>query len=237
MLGWVAERHPKLIRDIVADGHELACHGQSHQLIYEQDPAVFRQETLRAKGTLEDISGVAVNGYRAASYSITGKSIWALDTILEAGFRCDSSIVPVRHDLYGFAGAPSAPYTLELSNGGRLIEFPPSTIQLLGQRVPIGGGGYFRIFPYWFSRWGLQSLNRKRIPFSFYTHPWEVDPNQPRVKVSARSRFRHYTNLDKCEARIKMLLNDFRFEPMQTVLDSLHLPIVSEDSCLKPIIA
>jgi len=233
VLGWVAERHPALIRRIAGAGHELACHGQSHQLIYSQDPAVFREETLRAKKTLEDISGEAVLGYRAASYSITPASAWALDIIGAAGFSYDSSVVPVRHDYYGFAGAPAVPHILRLRSGQEIREFPPSTIRLAGQRLPIGGGGYFRLFPYWFSRWGLRKVNNDYgQPFSFYTHPWEVDPEQPRVRVNWKSRFRHYVNLDKCEPRLDRLLAEFRFSTMRSVLHSLDLPVVDLTSYL-----
>jgi polysaccharide deacetylase family protein (PEP-CTERM system associated) len=224
VLGWVAQRDPGLIRRIVAGGHELACHGFSHQLIYEQDKKVFRDETQRAKRILEDAGGVAVNGYRAASYSITRKSMWALDIIAEAGFRYDSSIVPVRHDLYGIQGAGVFPYTMRLRDQRALTEFPPSTISLAGQRLPIGGGGYFRLFPYWFSRWGMRSVNAQDQPFSFYVHPWEIDPQQPRVETNWKSRFRHYNNLDKCEPRLHRLLKDFNFTTMQNVIDQLDPP-------------
>jgi len=227
VLGWVGERNPNLVRSIVSAGHELACHGQSHQLIYEQDVSVFREETLRAKKTLEDVASVSVMGYRAASYSITANSIWALDVIGEAGFKYDSSIVPARHDLYGIVGAPVFPYKIRLRDGNELCEFPPSTIRLMGLQVPIGGGGYFRAFPYWFTRWGLTSVNKKYgQPFSFYTHPWEIDTAQPRVNTNWKSRIRHYINLDKCESRLHRLLADFEFSTMRSVLDGLELPIL-----------
>ncbi len=226
VLGWVAEREPGLVRDIVATGHELACHGFSHQLIYDQSPEVFREETIRAKGVLEDAGGVEVSGYRAASYSITAKSMWALDIIAEAGFRYDSSIVPVRHDLYGIQDASEYPYRMQLASGGSLTEFPPSTIVLAGRRVPIGGGGYFRLFPYGFSRWGMRRVNAQGMPFSFYIHPWEIDPDQPRVATNWKSRFRHYNNLHKCERRLERLLDDFDFTAMQNVIEQLDPPFV-----------
>ena len=200
MLGWVAERFPNLVRAIVDGHHELACHGYSHQLIYTQGVDEFREETIAAKKILEDVTGRAVLGYRAASYSITAKSEWALAILAEAGFKYDSSIVPARHDLYGIPGAPAHPYSIILPSGDEITEFPPSTIEILGQRVPIGGGGYFRIFPYQFSRWGLKKINSAhRMPFSFYLHPWEIDPEQTRIAASWKSRFRHYHNLGKCE--------------------------------------
>ena len=227
VLGWVADRHPRVVRAIVDAGHELACHGQSHQLIYEQEPAVFRDETIRAKKTLEDIAGVEVAGYRAASYSITPKSVWALDVIHEAGFTYDSSIVPARHDLYGFIGAPAFPHRIRFGGGGELAEFPPSTIRLLKQQIPIGGGGYFRMFPYWLTRWGLRAINnRSSKPFSFYMHPWEIDTDQPRVGVRWKSRFRHYTNLHQFEPRLRRLLSEFDFTSMRSIIDSMELPIV-----------
>lgn len=224
VLGWVADRFPALVRDIVAQGHELACHGYSHQLIYDQDRAVFREETIRAKSVLEDISGVRVNGYRAASYSITARSTWAIDILVDAGFEYDSSIVPARHDLYGIVDAPQWPYEMRLLDGRTLKEFPPTTINLAGTRLPIGGGGYFRLFPYAFSRWGLKKVNEEYAkPFSFYLHPWELDPGQPRVKTSLKSRVRHYTNLDKCESRLDTLLEDFAFQTMSATLAELEL--------------
>lgn len=219
MLGWVAERYPALVRNIVGAGHELACHGYSHRLIYSQDPQEFRTETRRAKDCLEQAAGVAVQGYRAASYSITRRSLWAVETIAGLGFSYDSSIVPARHDLYGIAGAPVQPYVLELGNGTRLREFPPSTIAIAGVRLPVAGGGYFRIFPYRFSRWGMRRVNAENRPFSFYLHPWEIDPDQPRVAARLKSRFRHYHNLEKVEPRLKSLLGEFRFAPMAQVLD------------------
>lgn len=233
ILGWVAERNPELVRKISGAGHEIACHGQSHQLIYEQEQKRFESETLRARKTLEDITGAPVAGYRAASYSITKDSIWALDVIQAAGFNYDSSIVPARHDLYGISDAPDKPYRISLANGGELMEFPPSTLKLAGQRIPVGGGGYFRIFPYWFTRWALSRLNGAQDqPFAFYVHPWEIDVDQPRVETNWRSRFRHYTNLDKCEPRLRRLVSDFQFDTMRSVLTRSELPLLDiEDIC------
>ncbi len=224
VLGWVADRYPEVVREIVDSGHELACHGYSHRLIYKQEKAVFRDETVRAKKLLEDISGDAVLGYRAASYSITAKSHWAIEILAEAGFTYDSSIVPVSHDLYGMKGSPVFPYRIQLPDGGVLAEFPPSTIEVLGKRIPIGGGGYFRLFPYWFTRWGLNSINCKQEkPFAFYLHPWEIDPEQPRFSADRRSTFRHYNNLERCQSRLEKLLIDFEFDTMQAVLNNLPL--------------
>jgi polysaccharide deacetylase family protein (PEP-CTERM system associated) len=224
VLGWVAERHPALVREIHRRGHEIACHGYSHRMVYQQSPEEFRSETLRSKALLEDISGEAVTGYRAASYSITAKSRWALDILVEAGFQYDSSIFPVRHDLYGVPDAPRFPHVLTTDNGGRLVEFPPTTARLLGQNIPAAGGGYFRLYPYALSRWLLQRVNDgDREPAIFYLHPWEVDPEQPRVDAGWRSRFRHYNNLAKCEGRLRRLLGDFQFAPAREVLAGLDL--------------
>lgn len=227
VLGWVAERQPELVRKIVAAGHELACHGYSHKLIYEQSYFEFLEETVRAKDILEQISGTPVQGYRAASYSITGRSLWALDVIAQAGFAYDASIVPARHDLYGIPGARVSPYRLELENGLSLLEFPPSTINILGHDLSVGGGGYFRVFPYAFSRWGMRKINESRQrPFAFYLHPWEIDPNQPRVRTNWKSRFRHYHNLHQFEPRLKRLLKEFQFGTMGAVLQSRTLDTV-----------
>lgn len=223
-LGWVAERHPGLVRDIHAAGHEVACHGYSHKLVYQQSPAEFREETLRSKGLLEDLAGVPVAGYRAASYSITPKSRWALDILVEAGFAYDSSIFPVRHDLYGMPGAQRFPHVLETDGGAKIVEFPPSTARVLGQNLPAAGGGYFRLYPYPLSRWLMRRVNDgEGQPTVFYLHPWEVDPDQPRVETGWKSRFRHYNNLDKCEARLRRLLGEFRFGTVRDVLGSLGL--------------
>jgi polysaccharide deacetylase family protein (PEP-CTERM system associated) len=224
VLGWVAERLPALVRRIAESGHEVACHGYSHQLIYTQSQEEFRAETLRAKHCLEDITGQAVLGYRAASFSITRQSLWALDVLLDAGFAYDSSIFPVRHDLYGIPGATPEPHRILAPSQRSLAEFPMSAANFLGVQVPVSGGGYFRILPYWLIRAGLKQINEQhKRPFTFYLHPWEVDPGQPRVKVGAFSRFRHYTNLSRCEQRLRVLLGDFAFTSMREVLTQLSL--------------
>jgi len=220
-LGWVAERKPGLITEIAKRGHEVACHGYSHQLVYNQTPEVFRQETIRAKSILEDIIQQPVLGYRAASYSITKKSLWALDILVESGFVYDSSIFPVRHDRYGIPDTPEHPYQLKTPAGYSIIEFPLSTAKVFNYRLPIAGGGYFRLYPYWLSKTGLKQINRQQKPFIFYLHPWEVDPEQPRISSSWFSRFRHYNNLDKCEPRLRKLMSDFQFTTTRDVLGDL----------------
>jgi len=223
VLGWVAERKEPLIREIAARGHEVACHGYSHQLVYNQTPEVFREETERSKKILEDIIQQPVLGYRAASYSITEKSKWALDILAESGFVYDSSIFPVHHDRYGMPDSPKFPYKLKTPAGHSIIEFPLSTAKIINYRLPIAGGGYFRLYPYWLSRMGLKQISRQSKPFIFYLHPWEVDPGQPRIEASWFSRFRHYNNLDKCEARLRKLIADFEFGTTEKVLNNLGL--------------
>lgn len=216
MLGWVARRSPQLVRAIHAEGHEIACHGLTHQMVNSQSPDLFRRETAEAKALLEDAAGVAVHGYRAATYSITRESEWALPILSELGFTYDSSIFPIRHDLYGIPDAPRFPYRPE---GTSLLEIPVTTVELFGQRLPCGGGGYFRILPYSLFRQALRRVNgTDRQPAVFYCHPWEVDPAQPRIGgLPLKSRFRHYFNLDKMEARLRRLLRDFRWGRMDEV--------------------
>jgi len=227
VLGWVAERHPGLVREIHARGHEIACHGFSHELVYAQRPEVFRQETLRSKKFLEDVVGVAVQGYRAASYSVTRESLWALDILADAGFTYDSSIFPISHDRYGVPGAPRFPFRFEL-DAGPLREFPLTTARYGRMLLPVAGGGYFRLLPYEVTKAGLRRVNsRDGAPAVFYLHPWEVDVDQPRLRGSLVSRLRHYTNIGRCEARLKRLLGDFDWAPMGRVLDGLDLPVVS----------
>jgi polysaccharide deacetylase family protein (PEP-CTERM system associated) len=221
VLGWVAERNPGLVREIAAAGHEIACHGYSHELIYRQTPAQFDAETRRAKAIIEDQIQSPVLGYRAASYSIIQDTRWALDLLYQAGFVYDSSIFPVRHDRYGIRTAPLAPHRLELPAGGALVEFPPTAVDHLGLRFPVGGG-YFRLYPYRLTHRLLSKAGRER-PCMFYLHPWEIDPEQPRIRVGAVSRFRHYLNLHRCETRLRKLVQDFHFAPVRDVLDTLGM--------------
>lgn len=224
VLGWVAERYPQLVKDIAAGGHEVACHGFSHRLVYEQSPQEFREESLRSKKLLEDITGAAVLGYRAASYSIVRESLWATDILADLGFVYDSSIFPVHHDRYGIPDAKRVPNRMSTPGGRTIVEWPLATAGILGFRLPVAGGGYFRLLPYWLTRWGLASINRReRQPFIFYLHPWEIDPEQPRVQASRLSRFRHYTNLEKCEGRLRRLLGEFKFGTARDCLVQLGL--------------
>ena len=318
VLGWIAERYPGLVRRIQKEGHEIACHGYAHKRIYTQSKEEFRQDVKRAKSILEDITGNEVMGYRAPNYSITNKSRWAFEVLIEEGFKYDSSIFPIRHDFYGMPNAPRFPFVVSLNgnnnyefsilnfklntaapnnrstaalnnsfthspnnsisnnskpqssvlevnsithpviipssgvsapqhgstaalnnllthspnnsissnskliteNSTFIIEFPLSTVKLFGQNFPISGGGYFRLFPYSLIRRGLKSINQKESkPFIFYVHPWEFDPDQPRIKGAANlSKFRHYVNLDKTESKLRNLLGDFQFSTIRQIL-------------------
>jgi len=231
VLGWVAKRSPELIREIHGRGHEVASHGMSHKLVYNQTPDEFSSETFESKALLEDIIGARVLGYRASTYSITNRSLWALDILKEAGFVYDSSIFPIHHDLYGIPDAPQVPSRIATPKGATLVEFPMSTAPMFGIRLPVSGGGYFRLLPYWLTRAGLRKLNvQLQRPFIFYLHPWEVDPAQPRIKTGFKSRLRHYTNLSRCEVRLRRLIAEFRFAPVRDVLKSQQLLTVSNDS-------
>lgn len=224
ILGWVTKRSPALVKMIHDAGHEVACHGMSHKLIYTQTPEEFLQETRESKQLLEDITGAPVAGYRAATYSITRQSLWALDIIQQLGFQYDSSIFPIRHDLYGIPDAPQQPSLISTPSGAKIVEFPMSTVSMMGFRMPVSGGGYFRLLPYWLTRAGLRKLNLVlKRPFVFYLHPWEIDPDQPVVDVGWRSRFRHYTNLDRTESRLRRLTSEFRFTTLRDVLATAGL--------------
>ncbi|BCX82153.1 hypothetical protein MIT9_P1738 [Methylomarinovum caldicuralii] len=215
-LGWVAERYPGLIREIVAAGHELACHGYDHRRATEQTPEAFREDVTRAKKLLEDTGGVAVIGYRAASYSIGRDNLWALEILQQVGFRYSSSIYPVKHDLYGMPEAPRFAFRPETAS--QLLEIPITTCDFLGRRWPCGGGGFFRLYPYAFSRWQLRRVNREGQSAIFYFHPWEIDPGQPRPQgLGLKTRVRHYLNLGRMESRLRRLLQDFAWDTVANV--------------------
>jgi polysaccharide deacetylase family protein (PEP-CTERM system associated) len=216
VLGWIAERHPHWIRRLAAAGHEIASHGYDHRRVTDLTRAEFQTDVDRTRKYLEDLSGTAVIGYRAPSYSINRERLWALDVLAACGYQYSSSIYPVRHDLYGIPEAPRQPFRHSSSG---LLEIPVTTVRLLGANVPCGGGGYFRFWPYAFSRWAIQRVNATDgVPAVFYFHPWEVDPAQPRIeRARAKSRFRHYLNLERMEQRLSQLLGDFRWDRMDRV--------------------
>jgi polysaccharide deacetylase family protein (PEP-CTERM system associated) len=220
-LGWVAERHPQLIRRIVAEGHELASHGYAHFPVFDQTPEQFRADISRTKKLLEDKGGVAVKGYRAASFSINKRSLWALPILAEEGYVYSSSIFPVVHDFYGMPDAPRFAFTPSETS---LTEIPLTTVSLLGRNLPCSGGGYFRLLPYAFSHWAFRRVNRRdRQSCIFYFHPWEIDPEQPRVSgLPLKSRLRHYVNLNRMEARLRRLLRDFAWTRMDELFLTGH---------------
>jgi polysaccharide deacetylase family protein (PEP-CTERM system associated) len=219
VLGWVGERHPALVETIALRGHEIASHGYAHRLIYDQTPDGFRDDVRRAKRILEDASGRRVVGYRAPSYSITPRSLWALDVLAEEGYEYDSSIFPIRHDRYGIPVSARTPYVIE-RNERELVEVPGSTTRVGPLNLPVAGGGYFRLLPYWWTKWGMSRVNRlEQRPAVFYLHPWEIDPGQPRLPAGRLGRFRHYRNLEHTEARLRQLLTDFRFDAIDVLVE------------------
>ncbi len=216
-LGWVAQRYPALIRRIVEQGHELASHGYGHRRASELDHAAFSDDIRSAKTLLEDIGGTSVIGYRAPSFSIGKSNLWAFECIAAAGYRYSSSVYPVQHDHYGMPDAPRFPY--RVCDG--LTEIPVTTTRVFGRNLPAGGGGYFRLAPYHVSRWAIARVNRREHrPAIFYFHPWEIDPEQPRVSgVGAKTRLRHYLNLHRTQGRLCRLLTDFRWDRIDRVFD------------------
>jgi polysaccharide deacetylase family protein (PEP-CTERM system associated) len=219
-VGWVAQKFPDLVREVHARGHELACHSFWHRTVYSLTPDEFREDTRAAVRAIEDAAGVKVFGYRAPSWSITKDCLWALDVLAEEGFTYDSSIYPIHHDLYGVPGAQRFPYTHQLKDGHSLLEFPPATVRLLGQNLPCAGGGYLRIFPLAYTRWAFRKFQEdycERVVV--YFHPWEVDPEQPRIREKLKSRFRHYTNLDEMTDRLESLLQTYSFQPFREIVD------------------
>jgi len=235
ILGWVGERYPELVKSIAERGHEIASHGYAHRLVYDQTRGAFRDDVSRARRILEDASGSPVTGFRAPSYSITPRSLWALDVLIEEGYKYDSSIFPIRHDRYGIPVSHRRPYRIDRT-GGSLIEVPGSTTRVGPMNLPVAGGGYFRLLPYWWTRWGIARVNQlERRPVVFYLHPWEIDPDQPRLKTGRLGRIRHYRNLDCAEGRFRQLLADFRFNTMQTLIASVASTPAEEDRFALPL--
>ena len=223
ILGWIAERRPGLVRKIADAGHEIGCHGFGHQRIHRQTADQFRQDIRKSLSLLTELAGKPVCCYRAPSFSVTKPTLWALDVLAEEGFSVDSSIFPVRHDLYGMPGAERFPHWETTPKGKPIFEFPPSTVRLAGNNWAACGGGYLRLFPYRFTHWAIRRLNdRENQPAMVYFHPWELDPSQPRVSAPLRSRLRHYVNLSKTENRIERLLKDFRFTTVSEVCSQLE---------------
>jgi polysaccharide deacetylase family protein (PEP-CTERM system associated) len=229
-LGWLAQRYPQVVRAIVAGGHELASHGYGHERASDLDRDAFRQDLVRAKALLEDTGGVPVLGYRAPSFSIGQRNLWAFDVLQETGHRYSSSVYPIAHDHYGMPEAPRFAFTLP--NG--LLEVPATTLRLADRNLPCSGGGYFRLMPYALSRWMIGRVNREGQPAVFYFHPWEVDPAQPRIEgIDAKTRFRHYVNLSRNTAKLGRLFGDFRWGRMDEIFlnpqaaGQAHAPVLA----------
>ena len=221
MVGWVAEKFPGLVKDIHNRGHELACHSYWHRAVYSLTPDEFRKDTRAAVRAIEDAAGVNVLGYRAPSWSITKSCLWALDILAEEGFTYDSSIYPIRHDLYGVPGAQRFPYSMTCKNGKSLREFPPTTVRLFGQNLPGAGGGYLRIFPMTYTNWVFRKFEREygeRVVV--YVHPWELDPEQPRISKSLKSTLRHYTGLRSTAHKLGRLLSEYAFISYSQLLEA-----------------
>ncbi len=224
ILGWVAERYPELVVAIKEQGHEIASHGYGHQMVYEQSRAEFYHDVKKSITILEEISGAKVYGYRAPSYSITRVSMWAWEKLVELGLEYDSSVFPIKHDLYGIADAPRFPFRVRVQGKGELIEFPISTVPIFGKNIPIAGGGYLRHYPFWFFSNGIKRVNAENKPTIIYFHPWEIDPQIPRINVGLLKRIRHYGNLALMEERVIKLLERYRFGTVRQVLQTLPPP-------------
>ena len=227
VLGWVAKRYPELVRAIQHCGHEIGCHSQQHQLVYDLGPQKFRADLIESRDLLQDITGKRVVAYRSPSFSVTRRSLWALDILAEEGFETDSSVYPIRHDRYGIPDAPLAPFLLHTSSGP-IREFPGTVAEVRNTRVPVGGGGYLRLFPWRLTEKLLDQIRVAGRPLNIYVHPWEFDVDQPRVRASLKSRFRHYQNLGTTTEKIRRLLNRYQLTPMSTLLDAWDVPTVSD---------
>ena len=234
VVGWVAERHPALVKAIRNEGHEIACHGYAHREICEQTPESFREDVRRAKNILEDITGKCIRGYRAPTFSVTDETLWSLDILIEEGFQYDSSIFPIRHDRYGIPDAERFPSVVSRGNGNGngIWEFPMSTLRTMGMNLPFSGGGYLRLLPPSIVSWAIEKLNRQGQPAIIYVHPWEFDPGQPRVRSSFVTRFRHYHNLSQMKRKFEYLLARHKFTTVSQVLNgcaALAEPVLSTE--------
>jgi polysaccharide deacetylase family protein (PEP-CTERM system associated) len=218
ILGWVAEHYPEIVKEIDRRGHEVACHSYCHRLVYTITPEEFREDTRKAKAIIESIIGKEISGYRAPSYSITENTIWALEILEEEGFKYDSSIFPIRHDRYGFPAYSRFPRMEETGTDGKILEVPLSTIKIFGENLPVCGGGYLRMYPLWFTHYAIRKINEKEKRSAIvYVHPWELDPDQPRLRGTRLSMFRHYINLGKTESRLESLLGTSKFQSIRDI--------------------
>lgn len=219
ILGWIAERFPDIVKHLADDGHEIATHGYAHEMVYRQTPDSFEKDLLKSIKTLEEISGQKVIGYRAPTYSIIEESLWAFDILIRHNVRYDSSIFPIIHDRYGIPNGERFPHKITGEEGQTIMEFPLSTLRLWKWNFPVSGGGYLRLFPYWILKYGIQWLNQKSQPAIIYLHPWELDPEQPRIpNIPIKTKFRHYLNLRSTATKLRNLIRDFEFAPICEVL-------------------
>ncbi len=223
VLGWIAERYPEIVLTIKKYGHEIGSHGYGHKIIYENSKEDFVQDLEKSIAILEGITNDQIRHYRAPSFSITRDTMWALEVLAQKGITFDSSIFPIKHDIGGMPNMPRFPFYLRFKDGRVLHEFPLSTLRLWGENVPIAGGGYLRLLPYWFIRNGIRRNNKAGIPVIVYFHPWELDPDQPRLKIGLTSRFRHYSNLEFTEEKIRALLSEFRFTSLGELAKSYKI--------------
>ncbi len=228
ILGWIAERYPHLVAMMKSRGHEIASHGYGHDSLKRLDKESFRADIIRSQEAIRNAASVEVTGYRAPTFSAESKREWIWETLVELGFEYDSSIYPIKHDLYGEPDAPQYPYEMKTSNGS-LLEIPPTTYTMFGKRLPACGGGSFRLFPYWYTKRAICAYNSKGYPAMIYLHPWEIDPAQPReAKAGFKSRLRHYTNLSGVEYKLRRLLHDFELGSVRDVYMTANTKVATD---------
>jgi polysaccharide deacetylase family protein (PEP-CTERM system associated) len=218
ILGWVAEREPSLVREIQSGGHEIGCHSHLHRPLWKLDPKEFRRDTLKARMVIEEAAGECISGYRAPTFSVVSKTLWAIEILAEEGFRYDSSVFPTMHDTYGMPGMPRFAFQWLSATERRLLEVPPTTVRLAGRNFAAGGGGYLRLLPMMFTEWALERVVNEDQPLNLYLHPWELDPQQPRISGGLKSKLRHYTNLNRMADRLAQILDKYRFVSIREVL-------------------
>ncbi len=220
VLGWIADKYPSLVSDVASRGHEIACHSYYHRMVSSISPDEFRQDTRKAINAILGACGILPIGYRSPSWGMRLDMTWAFEVLIELGFEYDSSIFPIHHDIYGDPGSPRTMHQVKVDSEKSILEIPASTLKIFGSRFPIGGGGWLRQFPYWFTHRGIRKLNSQNIPAVIYFHPWEIDVNIPRVELSLKNRIRQYGNLGTMRMKVEKLLDDFDFQPMKNYIDS-----------------
>lgn len=219
VLGWIADKFPEIVNYLHAGGHEICSHSYAHKLVYKMTREEFKADTLKSIAAIKKGANVEILGYRAPSFSIKPEDKWVWEVLSECGFVYDSSVFPVMHDIYGSSDSPRFAHTIDVDDGHKILEIPPSTIKLLGKNVGFGGGGYLRLFPFWFTDMAIRKINAEGFPVNVYFHPWEIDPNQPHHKASTKSRVRHYTNIKTTERKLRKLLSKYNFAPIREVFN------------------